>query len=106
MIERAAAKGVTCLALKACALDKFPSSQSRAEHPNCWYRPIQDEATAEKALRFTLSQPVCSAIPPGDQMLFRQALGWASRFAPITQAETDELRALAGQQTPLFRLEA
>jgi hypothetical protein len=54
-------------------------------------------------LRFTLSQPVTAALPPGDESLFRLALDLAPRFVPVTTAELHELEKLASTLDPIFR---
>jgi hypothetical protein len=73
-------------------------------HQKCWYYPTDDRRLASLALRFTLSQPVTAAIPPGDPDLFRLAVDLAQEFTPITGAETDELRSLAHGKAPIFEL--
>jgi hypothetical protein len=51
-------------------------------YPKCWYEPLDVLSEAMLGLRFTLSHPVTAAIPPGDENLFRMALGLAADFAP------------------------
>jgi aryl-alcohol dehydrogenase-like predicted oxidoreductase len=108
IMEKAQAKGVARLALKSLARQKWPpemgaDSPERKKFPNCWYQPCSDPHEARLALGFTLSQPVTSALPPGDETLFRMAMDLAMDFAPITAAETAELEALAASLDPLFR---
>ena len=107
IMEKAKAQGVARLALKSLARQKWPQgstgSTDRAKFPNCWYQPCADPREAKLALRFTLSQPVTAALPPGDETLFRLAVDLAMDFAPITAAETAELEALAASLDPLFR---
>ena len=64
---------------------------------------MTDPHEVELALRFTLSQPVTAALPPGDEALFRLALDLAAGFRPITPPETQELIALASDLDPVFR---
>ncbi len=54
-------------------------------------------------LRFTLSHPVTAAVPPGDEGLFKMALGLALKFTPLTDAEAAAIKEKALQQEPLFR---
>jgi hypothetical protein len=54
-------------------------------------------------LRFTLSQPVTAALPPGEESLFRVALDLAAKFQPLAAAELQELQALAASLDPVFR---
>jgi aryl-alcohol dehydrogenase-like predicted oxidoreductase len=104
MMARAQDKGLSRLALKAMARQKWPPDHpDRKKFPKCWYQPLSDPHEVELALRFTLSQPVTAALPPGDEALFRLALDLAPSFRPITAPETQELTALAAGLDPVFR---
>ena len=104
IMARAEAKGVTRLALKALARQKWPPNDpQRTQYPKCWYQPLTDPREAELALRFTLGQSVTAALPPGDEALFRLALDLAPRFRPLTAAENQELVTLAAGLDPVFR---
>ncbi|HLK57378.1 MAG TPA: aldo/keto reductase, partial [Chthonomonadaceae bacterium] len=105
IVAKAQEKGVARLALKAMARTNWREGADRT-HPNCWYEPLTDPRLAELALRFTLSQPITAAIPPGDPRLFRLALELGERFRPITEEERAELRAYAHDLQPIFRAAA
>jgi aryl-alcohol dehydrogenase-like predicted oxidoreductase len=105
VVERAQQKGVGRLALKAMARTKWADGQPRA-FTKTWYEPISDPEEAELALRFTLTQPITAAIPPGEAPLFRLALDIAERFRPLTQEEQEELRRRAEALQPIFQLAA
>ena len=105
VVARAEEKGVARLALKGLAYGKFPEGKEKV-YKKCWYEPIDDPELAALALRFTLSQPITAAIPPGEAKLFRMALEIAERFSPITEEETDQLRQRSEQATPFFELES
>ena len=104
VIKRAQRQGAALLALKAMARQKWPEGDpERERYSKCWYQPLTEPAEAALGLRWTLSQPVASAIPPGEWPLFRMALDIASRFSPVTDEEEDKLKALARTLTPIFR---
>jgi aryl-alcohol dehydrogenase-like predicted oxidoreductase len=104
IMARAQAKGLARLALKALARQKWPSdSAERPKYPKCWYQPLTDPHEADLALRFTLSQPVTAALPPGEESLFRLALDLAARFTPLTEQEAKKLATLAAGLDPVFR---
>jgi aryl-alcohol dehydrogenase-like predicted oxidoreductase len=104
MIAKAQSKGVARLALKALARQKWPEqSLEKKRSPKLWYQPLIDPRQIELALRFTLSQPVTAALPPGEEALFRLALDLAPRFTPVTPAELNELELLASTLDPVFR---
>ena len=103
VVEKAVGKGMSVLALKSMAVQLLPDPDERV-HPNCWYEPAGDAHLASLALRFTLSQPITAAIPPGDPGLFELALDLAEDFMPITDEEMGELKALARGKRPIFQL--
>ena len=104
VVNKAKEKGVTLLALKALARQVWPKNDpDREKYGKCWYQPVSDPHAAELALKFTLSQPVTAAIPPGEEALFRLALDLAMQFRPIKPAEEEELTALAQALNPIFK---
>ncbi|HZP82577.1 MAG TPA: aldo/keto reductase [Chthonomonadaceae bacterium] len=105
IVARAIEKGVGRLALKAMARTTWKENADRP-FPNCWYEPMTDPYWAELALRFTLSEPITAAIPPGDPRLFRMAMEFGERFRPITDEERAELRQYAASLQPIFQAAA
>lgn len=103
VVEKARQKGVGRLALKAMARTRLAQGEPRP-YPKCWYEPIDDPAEAALALRFTLSEPVTAALPPGDERLFELALAIAADFKPLSEAERAALQQRAGGIAPLFQL--
>jgi predicted aldo/keto reductase-like oxidoreductase len=93
VIEKARSKHMGILAIKALALTTKPKDDDR--HPKSWYTPIEDPKLAELSLRYTLSQPITAAIPPGDERLFPMAMEIAEKFTPITEEEIEYLKARA-----------
>ena len=73
-------------------------------HPKCWYRPVAEAAQARQALRFTLSEAVTAAIPPGDEALYRMALDMAGDLPPVTPEERVQLLSGAEGLTPIFKV--
>jgi aryl-alcohol dehydrogenase-like predicted oxidoreductase len=106
VVARAQEKGVARLALKAMARTLWPEGTTERPFAKCWYEPVTDPKEADLALRFTLSQPITAAIPPGEEKFFRMALDIAERFQPLTETELAELQRRAGGLKPIFRLAA
>lgn len=103
ILELAADRGAARLALKPMARQRWAENDPlREEYKKCWYHPITDRAEADLALRFTLAQPVTSAIPPGDERLFRLALDLAMNLRPLERAEAERLQALAREVRSIF----
>jgi aryl-alcohol dehydrogenase-like predicted oxidoreductase len=103
ILEHAKKKGVARLALKTLAHHAWPEGADRSAWPKCWYTPIDAPELAEKSVRFTLSEDVTAAIPPGDAKLFRLALDCAGRFRPLSPKERENLLAGARGLAPIFR---
>lgn len=104
IMAKAQSKGLARLALKMMARQKWPeNSPDRKTYSKCWYQPLTDPHQCELAVRFTLSQPVTAALPPGEESLFRLALDLAMKFTPITAQELKELEALAVTLNPVFQ---
>ena len=101
ILEKAKQKSIARMALKAMAHTTWPSREHEAWR-KCWYKPLDDPELAEKAVRFTLSEDVTAAIPPGEEKLFRMALDFASRFRPMEAKEREDLLARARGLAPLF----
>lgn len=102
ILEHAKKKGIARLALKSLSYTAWPEGP-HAAWPKCWYKPVDDPELAEKAVRFTLSEDVTAAIPPGEEKLFRLALDIASRFRPLTPRERQDLLMSARGVKPIFR---
>jgi predicted aldo/keto reductase-like oxidoreductase len=102
VLEKAKQKGMGILALKAMAWRPIAKGAARA-YPKCWYEPLSDPAQAALGLRFTLSHPVTAAIPPGDERLFKMALGLAAAFKPLSTQEAEGLKQKGLATEPLFR---
>ena len=102
VISAAGEKQMGILAIKALARQPWPDDKQRKDWPKCWYQPILDQEEAALSLRFTLSQPVTAAVPPGDKRLFRRALELAHGFTPLLPEEKERVKKLAAGLSPLF----
>jgi hypothetical protein len=88
------------------ARQAWPQEANRGEYPKCWYQPTSDPEELALALRFTLSEPITAAVPPGDERLFRRALEVARDFRPLTEEERVALKERTQDLTPIFQLAA
>jgi len=102
VLEKAKEKNVTVLAIKPFAKTLVPEGEERP-YKKCWYIPVDDKELAELVLRFTLSQNVTSAIPPGEYKFFKWALEIAENFRPITDSEINYLKEKAKNLIPIFK---
>lgn len=106
VMERAKQKGVARLALKAMAYTPWPKGAKRDDFSKCWYQPVSDPAMASQALRYTLSEDITAAIPPGDEKLFRMALDIGAAFKPLSGRERKQIVARTRGIEPIFRATA
>lgn len=103
ILEKAKSKGMARLALKAMAQTKWEAGADRKNYKYCWYRPVDDPAKAREAVRFTLSQDITAAVPPGHDSLFEMAMNAAAEFKPLSARESKALLATTAGVEPLFR---
>lgn len=101
VLEKAQAMGTAVIAIKAMAKTYWSNGR---QVPKCWYEPLTDRHQAALALRFSLSQPIAVAIPPGDERLFQMAVDIAKSYRPLEAEERQQLEQLAQPLTPLFPL--
>jgi aryl-alcohol dehydrogenase-like predicted oxidoreductase len=105
VLKRAREKKMGILALKGMAKGAWPKAQKKG-HPfsKCWYEPAALPEEAALALRWTLSQPVTAAVPPGEEKYFRLAMDVAQKFQPLHSDEEKTLMARATGVEPIFHL--
>jgi predicted aldo/keto reductase-like oxidoreductase len=104
VIARARQKDMGIMAIKAMAKTVWPASipENNRPNPKEWYQPCSVPEEAALALRWTLSQPITAAIPPGDERFFPLAMYVAQNFQPIQPDEERMLIARAAGVTPIF----
>jgi predicted aldo/keto reductase-like oxidoreductase len=104
VIAHAQKKNMGRLAIKGMAKTKWPQSMRQDEHwyQKCWYEPCSMPNEASLAYRWTLSQPITAAIPPGYATFFRLAMDVAQNYKPLSPTEEKELMASAQGVQPIF----
>lgn len=95
-------KKMGIIALKAMAKGMWPRDAD-PKYGKCWYEPLINEADILTGLRFTLSHPIASAIPPGEPELFKTALNLRDQIKPLNNEEIESIKAKALRGTPLFK---
>jgi predicted aldo/keto reductase-like oxidoreductase len=91
VLQAAKEKGMGILALKAMAERRWGKDEERTVR-KVWYKPLTEPEDVLMGLRFTLSHPVTSAIPPGNEDLFKLGMKLAMNFKPFTKQEVDEIK--------------
>ena len=105
VIAKAREKEMGILALKGMARSTWTGAQKNDHpHPKCWYEPADFPHQAALGYRWTLSQPITAAVPPGDERYFRLGMEIGHQFKPVTKRESTKLRASATGVNPIFHL--
>jgi len=103
VIAKAHSLGMGCMAIKAMARTVWPKGEERT-YRKCWYQPVTDPEETALAVRFTLSEPIATAMTPGHADLFRRALDVGDTFTPLSDAERNALHERAAGLEPIFKL--
>lgn len=103
IINKAKEKELGILAIKSMAKTSLEEGIVN-KYPKGWYEAIDDKELAILACRYTLSQPVTAAIPPGDIEHFRWAVEAARNFKPVTDEEVNMLKEKCNGLKSLFPL--
>lgn len=107
VIKKAQLKEMGIIAIKSLAQRRW--QEGKKEDYHTWYKPIYDNRElAELALKFTLSQPVATAVSPGDIRMLRLALALYEKNQTelqISQSELEQLKKMindyGGQLYPI-----
>ncbi len=100
-VRMAKEKKMGILAIKGLAHRPVPQGEDKP-YERLWYIPIEDEEVQNLSLRFTLSQGVTAAIPPGDPQFLPTALNIGREAVAITKAELEKIKSLSDGVAPLF----
>ena len=103
VLSLAVEKKMGIIALKSMAKEPWPHDADRSKYQKCWYEPLTNEDDILTGLRFTLSHPIASAIPPGEPELFRTALSLRDRIKPLKNEEVEIIKARALKGNPIFQ---
>lgn len=102
VLAMAQEKKMGIIALKSMANGPWPDADHKG-YEKCWYEPLKTEEDIKMGLRFTLSHPVTTLIPPGEEKLFMTALRLAPDLKPLEKNAIEAIKAKAQTGEPLFR---
>lgn len=104
VLRAAAAKQMGVLAIKALSRGAWPEGVERTR--KWWYRAMETDDEVRMAMRYTLSQEgVAAGFSPSFVDLFWKSVDAARTFQPVSDAEVEKLRAIAGEAPALFKRE-
>ncbi|MGC9317912.1 MAG: aldo/keto reductase [Armatimonadota bacterium] len=101
VIEKAAERDVSILAIKGLAWTRVPQGEDKP-FPNCWYQPVQDPDLGRLALTYTLDKPTVAAVSPAAAELLMLAVEIGLRYRPLSDAERASLLKRADGVQPIF----
>jgi aryl-alcohol dehydrogenase-like predicted oxidoreductase len=102
VLQMAQQKNMGIIALKAMARGRWPQGADRTRYPKAWYEPLTSREDILTGLRFTLSHPITTAIPPGEAELFQIALDLKNEIKPLKDDEVEAIKTNASGWKPLF----
>lgn len=105
ILARAHDNNMGIIALKPMVRGPWQKDADRSRFPRCWYEPLAEPEDARMGLRFTLSHPVTSVMPPGDSELIKLALSMSGRLDPLDKREVEEIKIKGQKENPLFKYE-
>lgn len=105
ILQTAVSKRMAVLAIKPLCRQEWPSAEYRkaSRFRNMWYEPISEPAEAQLAVRWALSQPITTILPPANEEVFFLGVQTALECRPLDEQAAEQVRALAGKLKPLFR---
>lgn len=101
VVEKALEKKMGIIAIKGGVHGQRKRGE-KSEFPKEWYNALKTEDDLKMGYYFTLSLPVTTAIPPGEEELFRRAVRIAYSFIPPSDKQKERLRELAQGVETLF----
>lgn len=101
VMQRAKEQNLGIIALKAMAKERWAQGADRSNW-STWYEPLYTREDALTGLRFSLSHPITTAIPPGQPSLFELALELRNEIKPMSQGEIDQLKTQSRGIRPMF----
>jgi predicted aldo/keto reductase-like oxidoreductase len=104
VLELAKKQGAAVVAIKPMAGGAW--AQGAEQTRKYWYRPLEDSAEIDMAMRFTLSQEgVVVGMPPGWLDLVEKGVEVGLKYKPITELEVQKLQEMAKKCLSIFQRE-
>ncbi|MFO8014739.1 MAG: aldo/keto reductase [Phycisphaerae bacterium] len=105
VLEKAKRKGIQPLAIKPLARQAWtrPRKERKDEtYGWMWYQPVSDAEERDLSIRWALSHPITSLMPPHDETLWRKAVTAGMDYRPMDDAGLAKVKHLASALNPLF----
>jgi aryl-alcohol dehydrogenase-like predicted oxidoreductase len=99
LLKTAQTRGTAVYAIKVAA-KRLWEDESRPRY-NTWYEPFDDPEEIRKSLWYTLSQPISTAVTPGELKLLPYLIKAANEFKPLSRTEQARYVKEVAQYPPL-----
>ena len=87
-----------CVGNKGMAKTVWPDSEKKGHpHEKCWYQPADFPHEAALGYRWTLSQAISAALPPGDERYFRLGMDVRAAIQTPQQVGREEADGRRGR---------
>lgn len=102
-LAKAKEKGMGILALKGLAHTIIREGESKP-YEKCWYIPLEDETISDLALKWTFSQGITAAIPPGEYKFWDRAVSIAQNLTGLSEEQIAQIEKASEGVLPLFEI--
>ena len=92
-------KDIGVMAIKSIACGPYPTE---TKTHTTWYEPFTDQEMIDKAVNFTLSQPITGICLAGDVRLTPKLIRACQNYTLLNRVDQQELLELSEQYEPLF----
>ena len=94
-------KGTALISIKPVGRGKWPQGVEKTY--KWWYRPLEDPAEYQLAMRWVLSIPgMVTTVPSSFIDVFERTVAGASAFCPVQEEETKKLQEIAANCVAIF----
>jgi len=101
VLELATRQRMAVFAMKAISGGAWPKGAQR--NRKWWYRTLEEQSQIDMAVRFSLSRECVTAVIPASFLdLLDKTIEAGRTYQPITAAETEKLKKLAGTRESMF----
>lgn len=101
-LAKAKENGMGILALKGLAHTVIPEGKEKP-YEKCWYIPLEEETISNLALKWTFSQGVTAAIPPGEYKFWDRAVSIAQNPSELKEEQIEQIQKASEGVEPIFK---
>jgi len=100
VFKTAKEKEMGILAIKAIASNRIQGKEN--PYPNMWYKPFEEDAEIEKALKYTLSKEITATVHAGDSIFMGKTLEFVKKHKRIHAPDSSAINKMIKGIEPIF----